>query len=469
MTDTISSTPWAPTIYSEPVPSATNIYQALDAYGLKALTPQLIANAYSIPYSTGANTKIGIIGFAGAGWSGDLANSMSNMGLTTPSITYVPVDGQPIVYGANSAVVSDFQSWTNELNLDVYCVAGTVPAANIVVYLANVVYGGFSANGYTSNWPTSWGNAVQRAVDENCDVISMSICARESDYNSFWRTKVEPAISNAVAKGITVLAATGDSGSDDYSTTNVRDLGVTYPSTSPNVVAVGGTHLTLTSGNTRLTETLEFNDPIFGGNTGGGAGISSIFTRPSYQANLYYTPYFRANTYTGTRTLLANRGVPDISAPMNGYGLWYANTIHCYGGTSASTPLMAGIIARFISLNGGRRPPVSNVYTSVNQIFYSNINIFNKTTGNAILTTGNNDVANVGGYLSTTGWDPVTGLGVPLGSTTYQAFTSAGTQVKTAANTWSYLANVKIKTGATTWSNVRAIWTKTVNGWAQSF
>jgi hypothetical protein len=42
-------------------------------------------------------------------------------------------------------------------------------------------------------------------------------------------------------------------------------------------------------------------------------------------------------------------------------------------------------------------------------------------------------------------------------------------KVKTSGNTWSYATSVRVKTDATTWSNVQAIWTKTVNGWEQTF
>jgi kumamolisin len=457
---TISSV-WPPIHQGTITPAATNIYQAY-AVGVPPLTPQIVANIYGVPYNTGANTKIGIIGFAGAGWPGDLANSISNMGLSTPTVTYIAVDGQPLIFGANVNGTSAWDSWVEELTLDIYSVAGVVPGANISVYLANLAYGGPGSNSYNPNSTQSFANAVQRAINENCDIITMSVCTTE--YSGVINS-LEPVFANAVSKGITLLAATGDTGSDDF--VNPGFEGVTYPSTSPNVIAVGGTSLFLTAGNTRQNEVIaDFSfPPLFGG----GGGISSYFTAPTYQANLYYTPYWRANNHTGSSTLLTYRGVPDISGPMNYYGLWYGNSVIALGGTSASTPVMAGILGRYISANGGKRPPISYFYTSPARIFYSNINIFNKNTGNVNLTTGNSDVGNVGGYLSTTGWDPVTGLGVPLGNSTYQAFTSGGNRIKTAANTWSYVANVQVKTAANTWANVRSIYTKTVNGWQQTF
>jgi hypothetical protein len=157
---------------------------------------------------------------------------------------------------------------------------------------------------------------------------------------------------------------------------------------------------------------------------------------------------------------LTTRGIPDIAAAMNTYGLWFNGAITGVGGTSASAPVMAGMFARFMSLNGGRRP----IPNAIHPILYANLNAYYD------ITTGNNaTVSYLNGYAASSNWDPVTGLGVPYGNIVNQMVTSGGTTIKTAANTWNYIANVRVKTGATTWSNVRAIWTKTVNGWAQSF
>jgi hypothetical protein len=47
--------------------------------------------------------------------------------------------------------------------------------------------------------------------------------------------------------------------------------------------------------------------------------------------------------------------------------------------------------------------------------------------------------------------------------------TSGGTKVKSTDGNWHYVSNVKVKTATNTWSNVKAIWTKTINGWQQTF
>jgi hypothetical protein len=124
---------------------------------------------------------------------------------------------------------------------------------------------------------------------------------------------------------------------------------------------------------------------------------------------------------------------------------------------------MAGMLARFMSLKGSRRPPANAIHS----VLYGNLDAYYD-----ILSGNNATVTSSTGYVASSNWDPVTGVGIPWGNVVYQMVSSSGTVVKTVANnipTWSYLSNVKVKTATNTWSNVKAIWTKTVNGWQQTF
>ena len=99
------------------------------------------------------------------------------------------------------------------------------------------------------------------------------------------------------------------------------------------------------------------------------------------------------------------RGIPDISAPMNQYALYYNGSLTSIGGTSAGTPTMAGMLARFKALTG--QALSSYAY---NNLFYSNPSAFYD------ITTGNNATAIANGYAARAGWDPVTGMGTPNGT-----------------------------------------------------
>lgn len=148
----------------------------------------------------------------------------------------------------------------------------------------------------------------------------------------------------AAAGGISVLAASGDSGSADCTEQDgtPRDfLAVNFPASSPWVTAVGGTNFVLNSANRILDEEV-WNDTDQSAGSAGGGGTSILFARPSYQ--------------DGTVTA-SNREVPDVSMLADiapGYAV-YCTAGECLngapspwqavGGTSAATPLLAGGVA----------------------------------------------------------------------------------------------------------------------------
>lgn len=413
------------------------------------LTTLQIATAYNFPAGDGANVKVGIFSSGGSFYASDLAASLSNLGITnTPTVTSIPVDGGG---GSFTGSISDLEN-----TLDLYCVASLVPAANVVIFVGN---NASTQDGIIANW----NNILNRMVAENCDIITISYAVDELyGFGPF----LEGPLANAAAQGITVLAASGDYGSEGGQ--NLGTLGpnsASYPATSPNVVAVGGTVLTLTAGNTRLYETAS---------VASGGGISTLFPVPVWQNGKTYNNFngfTNGPTVTLTTGLLGTfggnligRGTPDISAPFQSYAFWFNGSIQTgVKGTSASTPIIAGMLARFLSLKNTNRLPVRTTTNSFNSLLYANPAAYYN------ITTGNNSELNITGYAATAGWDPVTGLGAPNGIALYQTVASSGTKVKTAADTWNYVANVQVKTGATTWSNVQAIWTKTVTGWAQTF
>jgi subtilase family serine protease len=256
-------------------------------------------------------------------------------------------------------------------------------------------------------------------------------------------------LSNAASLGISVFNSTGDAGSKQKLTGIV---GVNYPSSNANVVAVGGTILTLNTNNQRSTVLPEYAAKYSGG------GISSIIELPVQQTGKTYQTY-KTNGIVGPVTSLPRRGIPDIAAPYGPYAFYFGGTVSSdIGGTSASTPIMAGMMARFISLNGGRRPPPN----SLAKILYSN-SFFD-------IVRGNNAYPLQNGYLATVGWDPVTGLGSQAnGVQTYQSVTSAGIKIKNNLGTWAPVKNISVKTGSSTWTAVNKVWTKTSSGWTQVF
>ena len=118
----------------------------------------------------------------------------------------------------------------------------------------------------------------------------------------------------ARASGVTVFAASGDTGSRDGTSRNTAD----YPASDPNVVGCGGTRLTLTSGGTRAAEVVWDDNPT------------------------------RSATGGGVSTFFPGRQVPDVAGnadPETGYQVVVDGEPVVIGGTSAVAPLYAAMAA----------------------------------------------------------------------------------------------------------------------------
>jgi len=363
-----------PTTGLEPTGIVTNGY----------LTPPQIIKAYGIPSSTGLGVKVGIISLGGGFKQSDLNSSFTdlrNAGLISTT-TITPTINQVLLDGATGSYTSDANA-SFENTVDIYCVATAAPAAKITIYIGTNTYNSFK-------------NLIDRAISDKCHIITISWATIETTY-------LETSLAAATDAKIAVCVASGDWGS---SFTGFTSLQPCYPSSSPNVICVGGTKLTLGAGNSRSAESDDNRDPTFGGTWGGGGGISRIFSLPSWQSGLFYTPITGGSI--GSPTALNNRGLPDISTPMNRYALYVNGFTSGAGGTSLSAPFMAGILARYQQLTGIQRSSAE-----YNAIFYANPNAFYD------ITVGTNNTQITDGYAGTTGWDCVTGLGPPTGSALY--------------------------------------------------
>ena len=119
--------------------------------------------------------------------------------------------------------------------------------------------------------------------------------------------------------GVTFLAATGDGGSGSQGSTTITTA---YPASSPNVVAVGGTSLTVSGSSPNYTWGNEIawgngdsTTPNNGSGSygGGGGGVSVYESQPSYQQGAVGT-----TLATGNGTYSSNhRTYPDISCEAN--------------------------------------------------------------------------------------------------------------------------------------------------------
>ena len=285
-----------------------------------------------------------------------------------------------------------------EVMLDVEVVAGVCPGANIALYFSN-----FTEKG--------WVDVIDAALNDSAnDPCVLSISYGLAEGADIWTQQamdaVNDAMKEAAARGIPVCVASGDDGSDDQ--VGDGQAHINFPATSPYVLSVGGTAL-VKQGN-GFTEKVWFDGDGLrkdgGGSTGG--GVSAAFPRPAWQGSINI-PSVNPNAGPG-------RIVPDVAANAagsTGYFVVAQGRGEVSGGTSAATPLWAGLLARLIKAN----VPVGYI----TPVFYQTAPASGSKTiggvGCTDITQGNNNTAAAGGYPAGPGYDAVTGWGTPKGKT----------------------------------------------------
>jgi kumamolisin len=344
------------------------------AAGSVSYTPPQVAQSYSFPANRGSNQTIALIELGGGFDNSDLQNYWQQVGLPNVLTTAVSVDG------AQNSPTGDPNSADGEVTLDIEIAGGVAPGARIAVYFAPNTDQGFL-------------DAINTAIHDSVrkpSVISISWGAAEKEWTPQAMNAFNAAFHDAALLGISVCAASGDSGSSDGESDG--KVHVDFPASSPWVLGCGGT--TLIAHNGKIQSEIVWNDGTNGGATGG--GVSSHFSRPAYQAHLNVPP----PTGTVNRT---GRGVPDVAGvadPNTGYTILVDGTEGVFGGTSAVAPLWAGLIALFNEELG------KNVGW-LHRLLYGTL-AEHKALND--ITSGTN-----GAYKAAIGWDPCTGLGSPNG------------------------------------------------------
>ncbi len=287
--------------------------QYLTAYGFSTLHRQGI---------TGLGQRVAVVEIDGFNRS-DLLAAASCFGYTAPATPITRVG------------ISRNLAPGGETTLDLQVLAAAAPGLSEI----QVYEGGPALHAVVKLFAA----ALSRPAATRASVISSSIGGCESHWSVAMRSTMERTLRTAVLMGVTVLSASGDSGSSDCfinghpNTTGVL-LSVDYPGSSPWVTSVGGTNLNLSATN-KIAEEVVWNEQRHLG--AGGGGFSRMFARPSWQKG------------PGVTTSRNRRIVPDLSMladNMPGYAIYMpkgpsSGGWSAHGGTSASAPLLAaGVI-----------------------------------------------------------------------------------------------------------------------------
>ena len=353
--------------------------QAAGASAPISYTPMQVAQAYKFPAGTdGTGQTMAIIELGGGFGTQDLDAYFSGLGITTPSVAAVGVDG------ASNAAGQDPTGADGEVLLDIEVAGAAAPGASQVVYFA-------------PNSDRGFVDAVTTAVHANPTPTAVSISWGQSEdsWTGQARAALDQAFADAAALGVTVTAAAGDNGSGD----RVGDgqPHADFPASSPHALACGGTSLRMDAATGTVSAETVWNDGSGGGATGG--GVSDTFGLPPWQAS--------AGVPGKAGSGSAGRGVPDVAGnadPATGYQVLVDGQSTVVGGTSAVAPLWAALICRLAQATG-------KSFGLLQPSLYAGVSPGTTAAGFRDITQGNN-----GAYRAGPGWDPCTGLGVPDGT-----------------------------------------------------
>ncbi len=316
-------------------------------------------------------------------------------------------DPKIIQYGANPGINgAQFES-----NLDIEWSGAVAPKAAITYV--------FGANAFTA-----WTYAVNQNV---APIISISFGYCETDDAPYFLRTIA---QQANAQGITILNSSGDSGAGSCNSQGGIPLSThgklpAFPANMPEVTGVGGTMFNEGTGNywaarndksngsalSYIPEAVWNESSFASGLLAGGGGASRFFPKPTWQTG----PGVPAD---------GARDVPDISlsaALHDGYLVTYNSTSNLYvsGGTSASSPSMAGILALLnqytVSKGFQKTPGLGNINPQLYRLAQTTPAAFHDVTsgdnivpcaqGSADCLTGSY------GYAAGPGYDLASGLG----------------------------------------------------------
>ncbi|KAH8652641.1 peptidase S8/S53 domain-containing protein [Tricladium varicosporioides] len=407
--------PWTPPGYTAPLNETIS-----KVCNIKSVTPECFMTLYStkgyVPKALKDN-KVGFCNYLGEiPIRPDTAQFLKKYRPEAAEAAYkfpqFSIDGGPVQDGPlNSTQASDGIS--QEANLDVEAIIGISYPTDVYSYST----GGSPPFNPDINTPTNtnepylvWQNYVlsQSIIPQ---VISTSYGDDEQTVPQSYAERVCKQFAQLGARGVSVLFASGDRGvglnrtciSNDGKNTSM--FIPEFPTGCPYVTSVGATHqfepevVAFRPGSVRA-------DGSFREIYNSGGGFSNYFPTPKYQQEVV-SKYVAGlgGLYDGLYNK-KGRAYPDIAAQGQDFAYVWNGTEGTISGTSASTPLMAGILSLVNdALLDCGKPPLG----FLNPWLYSR-----GYKGFTDITIGSAVGCQVDGFPAKAGWDPVTGFGTPI-------------------------------------------------------
>jgi hypothetical protein len=241
--------------------------------------------------------------------------------------------------------------WSVEVSLDLDMVSAVCPDCHILLVESD------------SAEISSMGTAERAATNSGAVAVSNSWGGDETSDTVPWTAAFKHP-------GVAVTASSGDAGFQQAS----------WPASLANVIAVGGTTLTKATNARKWTETAW---------KGAGSGCSAYTAKPAWQHDAHCP-------------MRTSADVAAVADPKTGVAVYVQGDWAVVGGTSASSPIVAAMIA--LAGNSSQLTSAKYIYSHASKLFD--------------VTSGSNANWNCGGdYLckARKGYDGPTGMGTPNG------------------------------------------------------
>jgi kumamolisin len=384
--------------------------------------PPEFVELYGFPEQLrGEGQCIGVLSVLGGYKQSDLDTYFAELGMAQPKI---------LDHGTNAWATGPGDLWTNyEVTMDLEIASACAPGATTVVYHSSART--LDEVDTWSYWQVYSGALFDE--DNRPSVLTLSAGLAEN-LPGYW-TEAEARVLDQILAvgaclGVTICLPTGDSGSNYPTGTMMFDApALTYfPSSSPWVLAVGATTIEVAEGklagervwnrldahmNLQYLSTQSAPTPQnLGASTG---GTSMYFPLPTWQRGAGVPPFLLidfTNWVFSNSRVFEGRGVPDVSACgdfLTGYKVRLDGRWCNGGGTSASCPLWAALIAR---INQALGRPVGFVTPVLYELVLERgAEIFNRPSGSN------------GAFVADPSkpWNACTGLGTPRGAALIEA------------------------------------------------
>ncbi|WP_406436350.1 putative Ig domain-containing protein [Streptomyces sp. NBC_00631] len=336
------------------------------------LSPTNLHSAYNLPSTGGSGLTVAVVdAYNDPNAASDLATYRSTYGLSACTVANGCFK-QVSQTGSTTSLPTNDSGWAGEEALDIDMVSAVCPNCNIILVEAS------------SATDSDLGTAENEAVALGAKFVSNSWGGSESS------SQTSEDTSYFKHPGVAITVSAGD-----------EDYGAEYPATSQYVTAVGGTALSTSSSTRGWTESVWKTSS----SEGTGSGCSAYDAKPSWQTDTGCTKRMESDV----------SAVADPATGVAVYDTYGGSGWAVYGGTSASSPIIAGVYA-LAGAPGSSDYPAKYPYSHTSNLYD--------------VTSGNNGSCSTSYFCTAgTGYDGPTGWGTPNGTAAFTSGTSTGNTV----------------------------------------